>query len=121
MNKPLTSYAKGVMGETAAAEYARKAGMTILERRFKAGTGEIDLVLLHEDTLIFAEIKTRETASARDAVFAVTLDKQRRLMDAARFYLGLHPEYMELPCRFDVFTVTREGIRHYPNAFEWRE
>lgn len=118
-NDEVSRYAKGILGETVAANYLESLGMVVKARRFRAGKGEIDLILLSETCLVFAEIKLREHIPAESAVYAVTKEKQRRMMDTASCYLGQHPEYVELPCRFDVVTITKEGIRHYPNAFEW--
>ena len=48
--------------------------------------------------------------------------KRRRMAEAARCYLGAHPEHAGRCVRFDVVTVTAEGVRHVPDAFsgcEW--
>ena len=53
---------------------------------------------------------------------AVTPQKRRRLVQAARCYLGAHPEHAGRCVRFDVATVTGDGVSHVSNAFsggEW--
>ena len=118
--KPVSNpYARGVMGEIAAEKALTEAGLEVLERRFRGGRGEIDLILLQPGkALVFAEVKAREKASPEEAMAAITPAKQKRLLEAACFYLAKHPEFQNLPLRFDAVTVTPEGVRHIPNAFE---
>ena len=95
--------------------------MELLERRFRSPFGEIDLVMLDGETLVFIEVKTRPRGDTEEGQAAVTPGKQRRIVRAARCYLGAHPEHADRMVRFDVATVSREGVRHVPNAFEGGE
>ena len=117
----ITAYAKGVMGEAAACDYLIARGLSPIHRRYHCAYGEIDLILQKDDLLVFAEVKCREHASHQNAQYAVTKQKQRRLIDTARCFLGEHPEYASCMLRFDVVTVTKNGIIHIPNAFEGTE
>ena len=117
----ITAYAKGVMGEAAACDYLIARGLSPIQRRYRCAYGEIDLILQKDDLLVFAEVKCRERASALSAQYSVTKQKQRRLIETARCFLGDHPEYASCMLRFDVVTVTKDGIEHIPNAFEGTE
>ena len=122
MNKELPAYAKGVLGETAVCRRLTDGGMELLERRFRSPFGEIDLVMLDGDTLVFVEVKLRMRGGTQAGQAAVTLLKRRRMTETARCYLGAHPEHAQRLMRFDVVTVTPEGMRHIPDAFagcEW--
>lgn len=116
-----SAYAKGVMGETAACDYLISRGLSPVDRRFHSPYGEIDLIMLDQEMLVFVEVKAREHASSLSAQTSVTAGKQRRLIHTARCYLSQHPEYAQRALRFDVVTVTQEGIHHIPNAFEGSE
>ena len=118
MPDALSAYAKGVMGENAACHYLMTKGMKAVDRRWRSPYGEIDLVMLDGDVLVFVEVKARETTGRVQAQFAVTPAKQRRMMETVRFYLGEHPEHVARMMRFDVVTVAVDGILHVPNAFE---
>ena len=118
MAERLTAYAKGVMGENTAAQYLMEKGLELLDRRWRCTAGEIDLILLEGQTLVFAEVKTRETMGRSEAQYAVSSNKQRRMLESARWYLGTHPEYANCMIRFDVVTVAKDGLLHIPNAFE---
>ena len=123
MNNSLPAYAKGVLGEAAVCDRLADGGMELLERRFRSPFGEIDLVMLDGDTLVFVEVKLRTHGGTEAGQAAVTPQKRRRLVQAARCYLGAHPEHADRMVRFDVATVSREGVRHVPNAFaggEWQ-
>lgn len=122
MNNSLPVYAKGVLGEAAVCDRLADGGMELLERRFRSPFGEIDLVMLDGDTLVFVEVKLRTHGGTEAGQAAVTPQKRRRLVQAARCYLGAHPEHAGRCVRFDVVTVTGEGVSHVPDAFsggEW--
>ena len=122
MNNSLPAYAKGVLGEAAVCDRLADGGMELLERRFRSPFGEIDLVMLDGDTLVFVEVKLRTRGGAEAGQAAVTPQKRRRLVQAARCYLGAHPEHAGRCVRFDVATVTGDGVSHISNAFsggEW--
>lgn len=80
----------GDLGEKLAVRYLRKHFYVILERNWRCGKNEIDIIATKKGELIFIEVKT--TASDSSESFAppskaVTLDKQRHLIEAARDYL----------------------------------
>lgn len=84
-----------------------------MTRRFKAAGGEIDIVAMDGDTLVFVEVKFRARGAPEAAVGHT---KASRLSDAVDAYLtktGTHAA----PTRFDIVAVTPEGIRHHVGAF----
>ena len=121
MNNSLPAYAKGVLGEAAVCDRLADGGMELLERRFRSPFGEIDLVMLDGETLVFVEVKLRTSGGAEAGQAAVTPQKRRRMVKAARCYLGAHPEHADRSVRFDVATVTGEGVNHIPDAFSGSE
>ena len=119
--QPLSAYAKGVLGEAAACDFLERQGMLLLNRRYRAAGGEIDLILLDGDVLVFAEVKLRGRGTTLDGQYAVTPRKQRRMIAAARCFLGENPRYAHPMIRFDVVTVAGDGVTHLPNAFQGAE
>lgn len=113
----------GLRGEQAAARYLKRLGYKIVARGNRLKPGEIDLVAVDRQTVVFIEVKTRESADAGHPSEAVDAAKQRRLTRAAVTFLK-HHRLMECPARFDVVAVTwppgqrRPTIEHFPNAFE---
>lgn len=90
-------------------------GWTILHRRYKARTGEIDIIAMDGDCLVFAEVKST-TRRGVDPVAAVGTQKQRRMVQAATQYIAennLTPQEV----RYDIIAVMPTGFKHYEAAF----
>lgn len=113
----------GYRGEQEAARYLERLGYRILARGHRQRLGEIDLVALDGQTLVFVEVKTWRRGDVGDPSEAVDERKQERLTRAALVYLkrrGL----LEHPARFDVVSIvwqdaqSQPQIRHFINAFE---
>ena len=102
---------KGLAGERQALAYLRQHGMRPVCQRYRCPYGEIDLVMLDGECLVFVEVKLRSRGRKNDGVL--------RLIRAARCYLGEYPT--EMPVRFDIVEITGDGVFHLPNAFEGSE
>lgn len=112
----------GARGEAAAARYLQRLGYKIIARGNRSKWSEIDLIAVDGGTIVFIEVKTRQSQAAGHPAEAVGADKQRRLTRAAIAYLRRH-RLLDRPARFDVVAVTwaeghRPTIEHIKNAFE---
>jgi len=114
----------GQRGERAAARFLKRRGYKIIARGDRPPGGELDLIAVDRDrTLVFVEVKTRESAEAGHPSEAVDPAKQRRLTRLAVAFMKRHG-LLQHPARFDVIAVTwppsqrRPLIEHFPNAFE---
>jgi putative endonuclease len=113
----------GDRGEQAAEQYLVKLGYRILARQHRNAGGEIDLVALDGDTVVFVEVKTRGSEDRGQPVDAITPDKQRRLTRAALVFLKQR-KWLERRCRFDVIAIVwpdgdaEPQLTHYQHAFE---
>lgn len=104
---------KGRRGEARAARYLKLRGYRIVDRNVRAGRGELDIVSLKNDTLVFVEVKTYQ--SREQGLLAVNDDKCERLRSAANAYLGKRARFTGLQCRFDLIILTpRGGINPFP-------
>ena len=88
--------------EQRAVELIDNAGLRILERNFARKTGEIDIVALEEQCLVFLEVRVRSHAAYAGAAASVDRRKQRRIIRTAQLYLRANPRWASAPCRFDV-------------------
>ena len=112
------TYETGLNGELAAEEYLRKQfGMIPLARRHRTRAGEIDLILLDDETVVFAEVKTRRTGSQGEGLSAVNGTKQHRIARAAMLFL-MKRGWTDRAVRFDVVEVRENEILYVPNAFQ---
>ena len=112
------TYQTGLAGEQAAEEWLKmQKGMHPLESRYRNKAGEIDLIMLDGETVVFVEVKTRLTASAQEGLLAVDRKKQERIARAAAYYL-MKKGWQKRFIRFDAVAVSRDGVLHVPGAFQ---
>lgn len=110
----------GRSGEDRAVRHLRKLGYRVLERNFRTSRGEIDIIALDGDTVVFVEVKTRTSGAFGAPELAVDRRKQDRMVKAALGYLK-RTRLHQVACRFDVVAISGPGmeqvelIRH---AFE---
>ena len=108
----------GQWAENQAKDFLVKKGLKLRERNYRCKAGEIDLVMMEANTLVFVEVRSRRRADYGTAFESVTATKQQRLIKAAKHYLQTKQLFDKLPCRFDVISVRHDNdIEWIPNAF----
>ena len=109
----------GAQGEDIAIDYLRLKGYTIMDRNWRSGHREIDIVARKDDTIVFVEVKARANAFYGRPEDAVTRRKMHLLVLAADAYLRYYA--IDLEVRFDVIAITgttdKPHIKHYEHAF----
>jgi putative endonuclease len=113
----LSTRSKGKQGEEIAAQYLMNNGYRIVEKNYKNNFGEIDVVAFEGDTVVFVEVKARNTSCFGHPSEAVDLRKQQRLCKIAAAYL-VGKRLTKHPIRFDVVSVCGEKIEVIKDAFE---
>ncbi len=85
-------------------------GYEILERNYRYGHGEIDIVAkdLSDGYTVFVEVKARQNLEYGEPEYAITKNKQKQIKKVAELYL-FDKEILEMECRFDVVTVLLQG------------
>jgi putative endonuclease len=116
----MSQRSKGLEGESLAAAYLEQQGYRILERNFRFGHGEVDLIARDGDELVFVEVKTRHGENFGTPEEAMTPKKEALMKKVAEGYLHVH-RIDQQACRFDVVAITfAEGeprIRLIRDAF----
>lgn len=79
-------------GENIACKYLLNKGYKIIDRNFRKGYGEIDIVATKENILIFIEVKTRATSLFGGAMEAISNSKLHKLIRTAEYYKVLNPK-----------------------------
>lgn len=109
----------GQRGERRAAWFYRIRGYRIVARNVHLRGGEIDLVAQRGRTLVFVEVKARQSITAGYGVDAVDRRKKLQLISLADQYLTRHPHSGEI--RHDIVSLFWTGWRfivtHFPDAF----
>ena len=99
----------GKKGEGMAVTFLKKKGYKIIEQNYKTRIGEIDIIASDGNTLVFVEVKTRESIAYGKPFEAVNFYKRRKIANVALLYLK---RLKEIPrCRFDVVSIYYEQGR----------
>jgi putative endonuclease len=113
----------GDEGEEIAAKLLEKKGYEIIERNYRYGKGELDIIAKdpNDGYLVFIEVKSRKNLEYGEPEYAITKNRMSQLRKIAASYL-FEKEIGEIECRFDVVTIQFRPklppvIEHYENAF----
>ena len=93
----------GSQAEQFVARHLEKQGFTILDQNYKKKFGEIDVIAIKADLLIFVEVKMR-SKSYFDSAELITVTKQRKIINVAYEYISRY-KHDDKTCRFDVALV----------------
>ena len=94
----------GDRGETHAAKFLRKQGMKIIARNRTHGRGEIDLIAIDADHLVFIEVRTRTSQNFMTPESSIRYHKRRKLISTVRALLSTHGRAGLTP-RIDVVAI----------------
>lgn len=113
------SHSLGQLGENLAVQFLLETGYKILNRNWKSGKHEIDIIAENKEFIVFVEVKTRTNNYQLHPRDAVTTPKQRSIIFAADNYINW--KYITKESRFDIITVISDGksqeIEHIEGAF----
>jgi len=116
MNKPTWNQRICQEGENLAAQYLEGQGIEILERNYRTDYGEIDLIGLDKEELVFFEIKTRTSTQFGLPELAITSRKLHRMMDCAESYV--QRQSLNGNMRIDVIAILIKKNDPHP-SIEW--
>jgi len=102
---------QGGQWEKVAESFLHKRGLKTLERNYYSRFGEIDLIMMDRQTLVFAEVRYRRDSAHGSGAESVTFTKQKRITRVAQRYLQQHRHHASLACRFDVISIGNEDGR----------
>lgn len=113
---------QGIAGEEMAVNILLQKGYRILERNWRCGHLEVDIIAENNDYLVIVEVKTRKSATFGAPELFVDLQKQRHLIRAAMRYSKFKNITKEI--RFDIVSVINspelQEVNHIENAFKPR-
>jgi putative endonuclease len=96
----------GREGESRAAAYLEASGLRIIARNVRSRIGEVDLIALDGETIVFIEVKTWSTYTFDSLSYGMNSKKQRRIIETAKYFLSVHREYNSMAVRFDVVFIS---------------
>jgi putative endonuclease len=111
----------GRRGEDAAAEFVARLGWRVVARNFRCRSGEIDLVAMDGDTIVFVEVRTRTGDGRGTPLESVDGRKQAQVGRVARYFLAARG-WFDRSARFDVVGIRLDAdppsIEHVRSAFD---
>ena len=108
---------KGSEYEDDACRFLIDQGYRILERNFRTRSGEIDIIASDKEYTVFVEVKYRKTLKTGYPSEAVTLSKQKKIINTSVYYLYIKHK-TNCNIRYDVIEIIGDStINHYKNAF----
>lgn len=109
----------GTVFEQKAVAYLEENGFQVLELNFYCRQGEIDIVGIHQECLVFVEVKYRKDSRTGYPEEAVDLKKQIKICRTSDYYRLKHPEQENRQIRYDVVAICGEQVKWYRNAFSY--
>ena len=116
MNTKLT----GNQGEKRASAYLESKGFEIIERNWRTNRGELDIIAVKNDILVFVEVKTLPNGTLDMIQRELNSQKRQRIIKTSKRCLLKHREYNNSYVRFDVIVIDMPGLEpvyHIENAF----
>ena len=120
MSEKIKKSGLGRKGEERAAEALEAAGMVIIAKNVRSPMGEVDIIALDGETLVFVEVKAWSAYGIENLQYGVNPGKQRRIIETAKYFLSSHRKYNGKAVRFDVVFVGKEAVTHLASAFTER-
>ena len=105
--------------EQQAADYLEKNGLRILKRNYRCRYGEVDIIAMDGNVLVFAEVKYRNSERYGSSLEAVDLRKRKTISRVSRWYLSTCAGSMEVRCRFDVIGIEGDTVHWIRDAFPY--
>ncbi|MEE8058427.1 MAG: YraN family protein [Pseudomonadales bacterium] len=109
-------HATGAQIEQRACQWLEQQGLDYIESNYRCRVGEIDLVMLDQQQLVFVEVRYRKQNSFGSAAESVDWRKQKKLQKTAAHYLVHRPKHIKRACRFDVLAA-QPGKQY--NTLRW--
>ncbi len=107
----------GESAEHIARDYLQNRGLHYVDSNVASSMGEIDLIMLHDDVLVFVEVKMRKSNTFGGALAAMTPQKLQRLRRTIEWYLQQNPQYAQKDCRIDAVAI--QGQSGAALTIEW--
>lgn len=112
-----STQSSGNAAEALARKHLERQGLRLLAQNWRCRRGELDLVMLDADTVVFVEVRYRRHTAWGGAVESVDARKREKLTTAALHFLQQEARWAKHPCRFDVIAINAEG--NSPPRLNW--
>lgn len=98
---------QGEDAEAACCAYLRSQGLKLVDTNFSCRHGEIDIIMLDENMLVFVEVRFRKNNNFGGGLASITVAKQQKLRRTAELFLQQNTRYEN--ARFDVVSMSKNN------------
>lgn len=103
-------------------KYLKNKGLKFIDKNYLTKLGEIDLIMLDNEILVFIEVRFRKNTLFGSSLDTVDFKKQQKIIKTAQLFLDEFSQYDDFSCRFDVIAIDKslkyENISWIQEAFE---
>lgn len=96
----------GELSELKAQKYLKSQGLKLVSRNFLCKMGEIDLIAMDRDILVFIEVRFRKNVLYGSGADTITHAKRRKIIRTADYFLQRHRQFANCACRFDIISIS---------------
>lgn len=107
----------GSDAETKAKTFLIEQGLSYIDQNYFCAFGEIDLIMVDRQTLVFVEVRYRKNSLFGSALESITLRKQQKITNSAQHFIQHNQKYSKWSLRFDALGITGEDMQWVKNAF----
>ena len=108
---------KGKVGEELAVNALEASGMEIIARNYRSKFGEIDIIALIKEIVVFVEVKAWAYLGQEDLQYGLDIKKQQKIIKTAKYFLLENRKYSNMAIRFDVVFIQGSQVTHLASAF----
>jgi putative endonuclease len=116
----MNSVSYGKKGEEQAAAALESVGMKIIAKNIRSKEGEVDIVALDGETVVFVEVKAWSSYGMENLQYGINIKKQRKIIKTAKYFLSENRKYSNMAIRFDVVFIDKKSVTHLASAFTER-
>ena len=117
MTERISTQQRGDAAEALARQHLEQQGLRLLAQNWRCRLGELDLVMLDADTVVFVEVRYRRHSAWGGAAESVDARKREKLSRAAQHFLQQESRWAKYPCRFDVIAINADS--QAPAQLDW--
>jgi len=99
---------KGQQAEAIASNYLQQNGLKPFKSNFSSKFGEIDLIMLDNEFLVFIEVRYRKKTQYGHPLETINYAKQQKILKTIQYFLIKNPSYNHMPCRIDAIAIHSE-------------
>jgi len=110
----------GTAAKSLACDYLCQVGLVLVTRNYRSSYGEIDLVMRDGETLVFVEVRYRQSSLFGTPAETVNAAKQAKIRATAEHYLQPQRKWARSPCHFDILAIEGSDspqVHRLQNAF----